>query len=87
MSVHLKQCLQPCLCRSLDVPIPGLRRGIAKNEVFAKIAPALFNHPLCLWFPAFIVRAGHIERTITATTEIGHAKGTSLLPAYRDLKL
>jgi hypothetical protein len=59
--------------------------GISKNEIITKIAPILFNNPLCLWFPTIVIGADIIVDAIKAAVKVRSAKKTGLPPAHRSL--
>jgi len=62
---------------------PGTLFGvlIPINEIIAEIAPVLFKDPFRLRFPALIVNAVVVKRTIQAAPQIGTTGRTRVPPA------
>ena len=58
---------------------------IPENEIITKIAPILFNNPLCLKLTALVIGPLFMVGAIEAAVQVRSAKGTDLPPSHRSL--
>lgn len=84
-SSRLEQGFHLCFCRLSGILSFAADLGISKNEEITKIAPILFNNPLCLRFTAIVIGPDMMVSAIEAAVQVRSAKGTALPPAHGKL--
>ena len=82
-AVSLEQGCQLCLCGISGILSLMAGIGFSEDDIIAEIAPALFNNPFRLRFPAIIVGADLIKSAIQAAVKIRPTKDTDIPSANR----
>ena len=84
-SSRLKQGRYLCFYRLSRILSFTVYLGTLENEEITKIAPILFNNPLCLKLTTLVIGPLFMEDAIEAAVQVRSAKGTDLPPSHRGL--
>jgi hypothetical protein len=84
-SFRLEQGLHLCFCGLSSILSFTVHLGISKNKEITKIAPVLFDNPLCPMLTTLVIDPEQMECAIQAAVQVRPAKGADLPPAYRNL--